>query len=116
MLDNGIIRPSRSPMASPLVCVLKGKEGCDGVRLAVDYRYVNRFTRDDAYPLPDISSVFQRIGRCNFVSVVDCKAGYWQIPMLQEDKWLTAFVCDARLFEFNRASFGLKGSGTLLSV
>jgi len=25
------------------------------------YRYVNRFTRDDAYPLPDISSVFQRI-------------------------------------------------------
>jgi len=48
MLDNGIIRPSHSPMASPLVCVLKGKEGCDGVRLAVDYRYVNRFTRDDA--------------------------------------------------------------------
>jgi len=48
MLDNGIIRPSRSPMASPLVCVLKGKEGCDGVRLAVDYRYVNRFIRDDA--------------------------------------------------------------------
>ena len=66
MLDNGIIRPCCSPKASPLVCVLKGKEGCDGVRLAVDCRYVNRFTCDDAYPLPDISSVFQRIGRCNF--------------------------------------------------
>jgi len=48
MLRNGIIRPSQSPTASPLVCVLKGKEGCDGVRLAIDYRYVNRFTRDDA--------------------------------------------------------------------
>ena len=83
MLDNGIIRPSRSPMASPMFCVLKGKEGCDGVRLAVDYRYVNRFTRDDAYPLPDIGSVFQRIGRCNFVTVADCKAGYWRIPMLE---------------------------------
>ena len=71
MLDNGIIRPCCSPMASPLVCVLKGKEGCDVVRLAVDYRYVNRFTRDVAYPLPDISSVFQRIGRCNFVTVTD---------------------------------------------
>jgi len=76
MLDNGIIQPSHSPMASPLVCVLKGKEGCDSVRLAVDYRYVNCFTRDDAYPLPDISSVFQRIGRCTFVTVADCKAGY----------------------------------------
>jgi len=78
MLDNGIIRPSRSPMACPLVCVLKGKEGCDGVRLAVDYCYVIRFTRGDAYPLPAISSVFQRIGHCNFVTVADCKAGYCQ--------------------------------------
>jgi len=41
------------------VCVLKGRDGRDGVRLAVDYRYVNRFTRGDAFPLPDIASVFQ---------------------------------------------------------
>jgi len=60
MLRNGIIRPSQSPMASPLVCVLKGKEGCDGVRLAVDYRYLNRFTYDDAYPMPDLSSIFSK--------------------------------------------------------
>jgi len=39
---------------------------------------VNRFTRDDAYPLPDISSVFQRIGHCNFVTVANYKAGYCQ--------------------------------------
>ena len=53
-----VLLDHRSPMTSPLVCVLKGKEGCDGVRLAIDYRYVNRFTRDDAYILPDVSSVF----------------------------------------------------------
>jgi len=85
-------------MPSPLVRVLKGKEGCDGVRIVIDYRYVNR-------------SGFRGIGRCNFVTVADCKAGYWQIPMLEEDKWLTAFVCDAGLFDFNRASFDLKRSG-----
>jgi len=62
--------------------------------LAVDYRDVNRFTRDDVYQLPDISSVFQRIGRCKLVIVAKCK----QIPMLEEDKRLTAFVCDAGLF------------------
>ena len=49
-------------MTSPLVCVLKGKEGRDGVRLAVDYRYVNRFTFSNAYALPDLSSIFQRVG------------------------------------------------------
>jgi len=96
MLRNDIIRPSQSPMASPLVCVLKGKDGCNGVRLAVDYRYVNRFTRSDAYPLPDISSVFQRVGQSRYITVVDCKAGYWQVGV-REDKWLTAFICDNRV-------------------
>jgi len=54
----------------------------------------------------DISSVFQRTGRCNFVTVADCKAEYWQIQMLEEAKWLPAFECDAGLFEFNRVPFG----------
>ena len=40
LLQQGII----TPFQSPLVCVLKSKNNCDGVRLAVDYRYVNRFT------------------------------------------------------------------------
>jgi len=33
------------------------------------------------------------------------------IPMLEEDKRLTAFVFDAGLFEFNQTPVGLKGSG-----
>ena len=65
----------------------------------------------DAYPLPDISSVFQRVGRSRYITIVDCKAGYWQIGIREEDKWLTAFVCDAGLFEFNRVPFGMKSSG-----
>jgi len=54
MLAHGIIRVSNSPMANPLVCVLKGKGGCDGVRLAVDYRYVNQFTVSDAFPIAEM--------------------------------------------------------------
>ena len=33
LLDLGFIQPSISPMASPIVCVLKGKDGKNGVRL-----------------------------------------------------------------------------------
>ena len=32
----GIIKPSKSEMGSPIVCVLKGKDGKDGVRIATD--------------------------------------------------------------------------------
>ena len=35
MLATGIIRPSKSDMASPIVCVLKGENGKDGVRIAI---------------------------------------------------------------------------------
>jgi len=62
MLAHGIIRESNSPRASSLVCVLEGKGGCDGVRLAVDYRYVNQFTVCDAFPIPEMEDVIQRMG------------------------------------------------------
>ena len=64
MLDNNIIRPS----SSFLVCILKGKDRCDGILLAVDYLYVNKFTVDDAYPLPDIQSIYQSVSKSTMIS------------------------------------------------
>jgi len=62
LLDLDVIKHSTSPMASPLVCVLKGPCGRDGVRLATDFRYLNRYTVSDAFPIPDICDTIQRIG------------------------------------------------------
>jgi hypothetical protein len=38
LLKNGFIRPSNSPMASPIVAVLTGPSGKGGVRIAIYYR------------------------------------------------------------------------------
>ena len=92
LLKLGFIRPSKSEMASPLVCILKGKDGKDGVRMAVDYRFVNRFTLGDAYPMREIGDIIQRVGRAKFISIIDAKSGYWQIPVRRDHQWLTAFV------------------------
>ena len=112
LISLGFIRPSKSQMASPLVCVLKGKEGKNGVRLAVDYRYVNKFSRGDAYPIPDFANIVQRMGRAKYISTFDAKAGYWQTPVRSDHQWLTAFVCDEGLFEWVRTPFGMKNSGS----
>jgi len=48
LADDGFIVPSTSPMASHLVCVLKSKDGKGGVKLAVDYEYINSYTQNDA--------------------------------------------------------------------
>jgi len=111
MLAHGIIRKSNSPMASPLVCVLKGKGGCDGVRLAVDYRYVNQFTVSDAFPIPEMEDVIQRIGGKRYITSMDCRAGYHQTSVREQDKWLTAFVCLGKLFEYNRTPFEMRNAG-----
>jgi len=78
-LSLGFIKPCKSEMASPVVVVLKGKDAKDGVRLAVDYRYVNRYTVGDAYPMPDYSDIVQRIGQAT--SIFDGKASYWLCPV-----------------------------------
>jgi len=90
-------------MASPLVCVLKGKDGKDGVRLAVDYRYVNKYTQRDSFPIPDFADIVQRMGHSRYISTFDAKAGYWQTPVHADHQWLTAFICDEGLFEWVRS-------------
>jgi len=96
-------------MASPLVCVLKGKGGCDGIRLAVDYRL--QFTVNDAFPIPEIEDVIQRIGGKRYITSMDCRAGYHQTSVREQDKWLIAFVCLGKLYEFNRTPFGMRNAG-----
>ena len=111
MLANKIIRESNSPMASPLVCIMKGKGGCNGVRLAIDYRFVNQYTVFDAFSIPDMEEVIQKVGSKHWISTFDCCSGYYQTPVREQDKWLTAFVCQGRLFEFYRTPFGMRNAG-----
>ena len=112
LLDLGVIRPSNSEMVSPLVVVLKGPGGRDGIRLAVDYSYVNSFTRNDPFPVPYIDSILNRIGKSKLYSSFDASQGYFQTPIRAGDEPLTAFVCDEGIFEFLRTPFGGKSCGS----
>jgi len=72
---------------------------------------VNKFTVCDAYSLPDIQSIYQRLSKSTMISVTDCKQGYWPLEVHISDRRLTAFVCDMGLFEFCRVPFGIKNNG-----
>ena len=117
LLESGIIKPSKSPMSSPVVCVIKGQKPADGkitpdkVRICVNYQYVNKFTVPDVLPLPNISEVIQRVGKAKYISLFDARSGYHQLPVKPEDQWLTGFVCDLGFFEYTRCPFGMRSSG-----
>lgn len=104
LLNSGIIQPSCSPYASPIVVVQK-KDG--SIRLCVDYRLLNAKTRKDAYPLPRIEESLDALGGAKLFSTLDLASGYNQVPIAEKDKAKTAFCTPFGLFEFNRMPFGL---------
>ena len=70
----GIIRPSTSEWASPLVIVTK-KDG--SLRLCVDFRRLNAVSEFDAYPMPRVEEVLDKLGSANFIPTLDMTKGYW---------------------------------------
>ena len=105
MLASGVIRPSTSPWASPIVLVEK-KDG--GVRFCVDFRRkLNQVARFDAYPMPLVEEVFESIGTSAVVTTLDLASGYWQIPTDLKSRDKTAFTTPFGLFEFEVMPFGL---------
>ena len=104
MLDQGLIRPSDSPWASPVVLVRK-KDGT--IRFCVDYRRLNEVTRKDAYPLPRIDACFDCLGRSSWFCTLDLRSGYWQVPVQEDDIEKTAFITPQGLYEYLVMPFGL---------
>ena len=104
MLDQGVIQPTASPWASPVVLVPK-KDGT--TRFCVDYRKLNTVTVKDKYPLPNIRDIFDHLGKASIFSTLDLRSGYWQVPLDEESKAKTAFVCHRGQFMFNVLPFGV---------
>ena len=103
----GIITPSTSPWASPIVPVPKPN---GDVRMCVDYRGVNKVTEEDIYPLPRVDHLLEEVSQAKYVTTLDLLKGYYQFPVSPEDKQKTAFVTPTGKWQFNRMPFGLKGA------
>ena len=107
LLNAGIIKPSYSPYASPVVLVRK-KSG--KLRLTIDYRKINARTIRDSYPIPKIEDMFAALSGSKWFCTMDLKMGFHQIPMAESSKDISAFVCPFGLFNFERMSQGLANS------
>lgn len=73
MLNEGVIEPSKSPWSSPAMVVSK-KDGRP--RFCIDFRQLNQVTERDAYPLPFINAILEKLRCARYFSSLDLKDGY----------------------------------------
>ena len=106
-LSTGRIRPSKSPMASP-VFFIKKKDG--SLRLVQDYRVLNGLTVKNRYPLPLISDLVHQLRGARFFTKLDVRWGYNNVRIKEGDEWKAAFRTNRGLFEPLVMFFGLTNS------
>lgn len=104
MIQLGIIESSSSPWASPVTLVRKPNKN----RLCIDFRKINSVTTKLAYPIPNIDGILSRLSNTRYISAIDLKDAFWQIPLDKKSREKTAFVVPGRqLYQFTVMPFGL---------
>jgi transposase InsO family protein/site-specific DNA-cytosine methylase len=107
LLAAGIIRPSMSEWASPVVAVLKP----DGTaRITVNFKKLNQMTVVPKIPLPNIDDVLQSLGGSTVYSTMDITSGYFTAATDPQSIPLTACVTQFGLFEWTRVPQGAAGA------
>ena len=107
MLKNDIIEESQSNWSSP--CILVPKHD-GGFRFCTDFRKVNDKTKSDSFPIPRIADCIDQIGNTKFVSTFDMLKGYWQVPLTQRAREISAFVTPSGLYQYKVMPFGMKNA------
>jgi len=84
---------------------------CDGsLRLCVGYRRLNSVSKFDAYPMPQVDDLIDRLSGAVYISTIDLTRGYWQVPLAKEAREKTAFATPFGLYHFTVMPFGLQGA------
>lgn len=89
VLKDGDIEPSTSPYSSPIVMIRKstGK-----FRFCIDMRKLNDASIKDAYPLPRINAILEKLRHAKQISTLDLYRGYWQVPLEAKSRPITTFT------------------------
>jgi len=106
-LAAGIIRPSSSPAGAGFFFVGK-KDG--SLRPCIDYRGLNNITVKNTYPLPLMSSAFERLQGASLFTKLDLRNAYHLVRIREGDEWKTAFNTPRGHFEYLVMPFGLSNS------
>lgn len=112
MLKDNIIEQCDSEWSSPMLLIPKkiDASGKQKWRVVIDYRLLNSQCVGNSYPLPLINDILESLGKAKYFSSLDLASGYFQCPLREEDRPMTAFSTPFNHFQFKVLPMGLKGA------
>ena len=78
--------------------------------MCTDYRKVNNVTKSDSFPIPRIDDCIDKIGRAKYVTKFELLKGFYQVPLTDRAKEISAFVTADGLYQYKVTPFGMKNS------
>jgi len=105
MIEEGKICPSSSTVGSPILFI--PKPNGRGLRLCVDYRHLNDYTKNDRTSLPIMEELPSRLRGATHITKVDLKSGLYLIGIALGHEKFTAFRTKFGLYEYIVMPFGL---------
>ena len=108
MLENDFIEPSSSRWSSPCTLVPK----LDGsYRMYTDCRKVNNVTKTDISPIvPRMDNCMNKVGKAKYVTKFNIRKEFWQVPLKERAKEISAFVTPERFYQYKVMPLGMKNS------
>lgn len=68
---------------------------------------LNKCTKVLHYPMADVAKVKLALGRAKYLSKIDLKAGFFNVPLAKESQRYTALSCTAGRFYWKRMIMGM---------
>ena len=104
-LNNDFIEPSQSDRSFPCILVPKPH---GTFRVCTIYRKGNSVTKTELFPEPREEDCIDKISHTKFVTKFDLFKGFWQIPLTDRSKEISAFVALDGLYQYKVMPFGMK--------
>ena len=77
------------------------------LRLCLDPKPLNKALKRCHFPTPIFEDILPELGKATIFTKVDCKDGYWQIKLTEENSLLTTFATPFARYKWNRTPFGI---------
>ena len=78
--------------------------------MCVDMRMANQAIARERHLTPKVGDIVTSLNGATVFSKLDLNAGYHQIELAEESRYITVFSTHIGLFRFRRLSFGIKSA------